>query len=85
MIDVEDIAIKAGMKVGTNLSGVRLVGSPYGTSIAHLTVDDIEELSNLILEEAAKVCDELADASNLVYAGVAASKCAAAIRMLKAK
>jgi hypothetical protein len=31
-------------------------------------------------ETCAKVCDELADASNLVYAGRAAMHCAAAIR-----
>lgn len=31
-------------------------------------------------EACANVCDELADASNLVYAGTAAMKCAAAIR-----
>jgi hypothetical protein len=31
-------------------------------------------------EACAKVCDELADASNLVYAGRAAMHCAAAIR-----
>ena len=31
-------------------------------------------------EACANVCDELADASNLVYAGTAAMKCAKAIR-----
>ncbi len=31
-------------------------------------------------EACAKACDELADASNLVYAGAAAMNCAAAIR-----
>jgi hypothetical protein len=45
---------------------------------------NIERFASLIAsaerEACAKVCDELADASNLVYAGRAAMHCAAAIR-----
>ena len=49
--------------------------------------DEIERFAALVAaaerEACAKVCDELADASNLVYAGTAAMKCATAIRARK--
>jgi hypothetical protein len=49
-----------------------------------LTQGELERFAALVAEaereECAKVCDELGEASNLVYAGTAAIKCAAAIR-----
>ncbi len=52
MIDIERLAREAGLKVGTNISGVRLVGVPVGNSIVHLTTDDLERFADLVLEEA---------------------------------
>ncbi len=52
-----ELARKAGMRVGTNLSGVTLVGSPSGDTIAHLTIDDLERFAALVLEEHLKGVD----------------------------
>ena len=49
----------------------------------------LERFAHLVraqaLEEAAGVCDEHANASKLVYTGISAMHCAAAIRALKDK
>lgn len=56
-MNVEQLAQQAGLKVGTNLSGVRLVGFPLGDTIAHLTLEDLQRFAvierNEVLEEAA--------------------------------
>ena len=61
-LNIEKLAREAGLKVGTNISGVRLVGVPIEHSIAHLTPDDLERFAALVrhevLEEVAKVAEE---------------------------
>ena len=59
-MNIIELAKKAGMKVGVNVSGVTLVGSPSGETIAHLTIDELERFAALVLEEAAQVCEERA-------------------------
>lgn len=64
--DIICIAREAGLKVGTNISGVVLVGSPSEIGLAHLTIEEIERFAALIAlrvaaaerEACAKVCDE---------------------------
>jgi hypothetical protein len=52
--------------------------------VAEANIDIMEAFAKLVAtkerEECAKVCNELADASNLVYAGTVAMKCAESIR-----
>lgn len=92
--DIIRMARKAGLKVGTNISGVTLVGSPLGKSgIAHLDIEEMERFAALIAaaerEECAKVCEaqrsiEWMTASiarvNHEPANIMADSCAAAIR-----
>lgn len=46
--DIICIAREAGLKVGTNISGVVLVGSPSEIGLAHLTIEEIERFAALI-------------------------------------
>jgi 2-oxo-4-hydroxy-4-carboxy--5-ureidoimidazoline (OHCU) decarboxylase len=50
-MDREEIirmAREAGLRVGTNLSGVVLVGSPAEIGLAHLTIEELERFAALI-------------------------------------
>ena len=50
-MDREDIirmAREAGLRVGTNLSGVVLVGSPAEIGLAHLTIEELERFAALV-------------------------------------
>ena len=66
--DVIRWAREAGMRVGTNLSGVVLVGSPAEIGLAHLTIEELERCAALVAaaakaeerEACAKVLDEMA-------------------------
>ena len=62
--DIIKLAREAGLRVGTNLSGVVLVGSPAEIGLAHLTIEDLERFAALVAaherEACAKVCDVLA-------------------------
>jgi len=51
--DIIRMAREAGLYVGTNLSGVTLVGSSYedGGLLVHLDVDDLERFAALVAEE----------------------------------
>lgn len=96
-MNIIELAKKAGLKVGTNISGVTLVGSPSTPRLAHISIDEMERFAALVLEEAAKVCDERSKAafpntkSGLGFsfsqqwnaARAAENQCAAAIRALK--
>jgi hypothetical protein len=59
--DIIRIAREAGLRVGTNLSGVVLVGSPAEIGLAHLTIEELERFAALVAaherEACAKVCD----------------------------
>ena len=73
------MAREAGLRVGTNLSGVVLVGSPAEIGLAHLTVEELERFAALVAaherEACAKVCDDM-DHNGVMIA----ADCAAAIR-----
>jgi|DEB19_MinimDraft_3_1074340.scaffolds.fasta_scaffold262925_2 hypothetical protein len=65
-MDREEIirmAREAGLRVGTNLSGVVLVGSPAEIGLAHLTIEELERFAALVAaaerEACAKVCDQM--------------------------
>ena len=47
--DIIRLAREAGLKIGTNISGVQLVGSPAPAplNLAHLTVDELERFADL--------------------------------------
>ena len=87
-MDREDIirmAREAGLRVGTNLSGVVLVGSPAEIGLAHLTIEELERFAALVAaaerEACAKACDELKPFGPHLYIQKAtAQDCAAAIR-----
>ena len=78
------------MRVGTNLSGVVLVGSPAEIGLAHLTIEELERFAALVAaherEACAKVCEGLGvhPALNVFNGGPEWYKhgkdCAAAIR-----
>ena len=42
------MAREAGLRVGTNLSGVVLVGSPAEIGLAHLTIEELERFAALV-------------------------------------
>ena len=52
-----ELARLAGLKVGTNISGVTLVGSPSGETIAHLTIAELETFRRLCIEDFVKGVD----------------------------
>ena len=62
-------------------SGLHIFGLGLDRKKFYFFVEQFFDMAQAAEREAcAKVCDELADASNLVYAGTAAMKCAKAIR-----
>ena len=77
--DIIRIAREAGLRVGTNLSGVVLVGSPAEIGLAHLTIEELERFAALVAaaerEACAKVCDGMDHDGVMI-----AADCAAAIR-----
>jgi hypothetical protein len=67
MKSIIELAKSAGLYVGTNISGVTLVGgSPSNNKlIVHLDIEEMERFAALVraevLEEAAGVCEEVHD------------------------
>jgi hypothetical protein len=59
--DVICMASKAGLTVGTNMSGIGLVGSPADIGIAHITLDQMHHFADIVAgaerEACANVCD----------------------------
>ena len=96
--DLIRMAREAGMRVGTNLSGVVLVGSPAEIGLAHLTIEELERCAALVAaaakaeerEACAKVCEGRiggAVQTNEWWNGFKAAmkQCAAAIRARRNK
>jgi hypothetical protein len=97
-MNIIELAKSAGLYVGTNISGVTLVGGSPSTNklIVHLDIEEMERFAQLVraqtLEEAAGVCDEVSlqahTAWKLAYQTqdqgreMGADDCAAAIRAL---
>jgi hypothetical protein len=52
--DIIKLAREAGLSVGTNISGVQLVGSPAEVGLAHLTIDELERFAALVAAEKEK-------------------------------
>jgi hypothetical protein len=46
--DIIDMAREAGLTVGTNISGVMLVGSPLPTGLAHIDLDEMQRFAALV-------------------------------------
>ena len=46
--DVTRMAREAGLKVGTNISGITLVGAPMEHGLAHLTIDELKRFAALV-------------------------------------
>ena len=87
-----ELAREAGLKVGTNISGVTLFGSPAEMGLAHIDIDEMEAFAALVrnaaLEEAAGVCDDKHDEWRFGDGEDSTSgpkDCAVAIRQLKDK
>ena len=59
--DIIRMAREAGLTVGTNISGVMLVGSPSTPGIAHIDIDEMACFAALVAaherEQCAKVCE----------------------------
>lgn len=89
-MNIIELAKQAGLYVGTNLSGVTLVGAAKSNGLLiHLTVDDLASFAHLVraavLEEAAGVCRELDNEGNTDAYAAAAGFCAERIEALKEK
>ena len=73
--DIIRMARKAGLKVGTNISGVTLVGSPLGKSgIAHLDIEEMERFAALIAAAEREACLKICETHNTT------DMCSAAIK-----
>ena len=74
--DIIRMARDAGLTVGTNISGVMLVGSPSTPGIAHIDIDEMQRFANLIAaaerEACAKIADEVGDDDEDCHAWTAA-------------
>ncbi|NCA02835.1 MAG: hypothetical protein EBS87_11870 [Sphingomonadaceae bacterium] len=46
--DIIRMAREAGLKVGTNLSNITLVGAPSEYGLAHLTIDELKRFAALV-------------------------------------
>jgi hypothetical protein len=60
--DIIRMAREAGLRVGTNLSGVVLVGSPAEIGLAHLTIEELERFAALVAAAERKACAKVCDA-----------------------
>jgi hypothetical protein len=80
--------IEMAKQAGFGIDESPCVLQPYVIQPLHGKIDDeLRRFAHLVraevLEEAAGVCDEHANASKMVYTGLSAMHCAAAIRALK--
>lgn len=54
--DIIHIAREAGLTVGTNISGVILVGSPTTPGIAHISIEEMERFAALVAAAEREAC-----------------------------
>jgi len=59
--DIIRMAREAGLTVGTNISGVMLVGSPSTPGIAHIDIDEMQRFAALVAAAEREACAEVAD------------------------
>jgi len=59
--DIIAMAREAGLTVGTNISGVMLIGSPSTPGIAHIDIDEMQRFAALVAaaerEASAQLCE----------------------------
>ena len=78
----------AGLTVGTNISGVTLVGSPSTPGIAHITLEEMARLADTLVAAEREACAQVAEEESGRWAVPVTSadyreiwaECAAAIR-----
>jgi hypothetical protein len=54
--DVICMAFKAGLTIGTNMSGIGLVGSPADIGIAHITLDQMHHFADIVAAAEREAC-----------------------------
>jgi hypothetical protein len=59
--DVICMASKAGLTVGTNMSGIGLVGSPADIGIAHITLDQMHHFADIVAAAEREACVKMMD------------------------
>lgn len=94
-MNIIELAKQAGLYVGTNLSGVQLVGSSYDNGLlVHMDIDDLTRFAALVrnaaLEEAKAACKTVGEKPSSFWeeAGCwihATEICAASVEELKEK
>lgn len=64
--EVIRMAREAGLYVGTNLSGVQLVGHEYlpGSVLVHLDVEDLRKFAVIVAAEEREACAKVCDAEH---------------------
>jgi len=74
--EIIKLAREAGLTVGTNISGVMLVGSPSTPGIAHIDIDEMQRFASLVAaaerEACARIADEVGDDDEDCHAWTAA-------------
>ena len=60
--DIIRMAREADLSVGTNISGVQLVGSPAEVGLAHLTIDELERFAALVAAAEREACAQVCEA-----------------------
>ena len=78
--EIIHMAREAGMRVGTNLSGVVLVGSPAEIGLAHLTIEELERFAALVAAAEREACAAICDRFQARDVGMQPAECAGAIR-----
>lgn len=76
--EIIKLAREAGLTVGTNISGVTLVGSPSTPGIAHISIEEMQRFAALVAAAEREECVQICDAEATID-GIA-QRCAAAIR-----
>jgi hypothetical protein len=62
--DIIRMAREAGLKVGENISGVMLVGSPAEIGLAHITLEEMERFAALVAKHERKACAKVCECFN---------------------
>jgi hypothetical protein len=63
--EVIELAREAGLTVGTNISGVMLVGSPSTPGIAHIDIDEMQRFANLVTAAEREACAKIIQRAGL--------------------
>lgn len=85
--DIIRMAREAGLTVGTNLSGVMLVGSPSTPGIAHIDIDEMERFAALVAAAEREACAMEADyeAARWPYAPECREPCEEIAKAIRAR